>query len=242
MSNSSNKFQTSSETSYSGAAELWAIENALSTYNQKIVSKISGFFTTSSRILEFGAGIGTLARIWGQQTNTKPECLEIDPNLQRIIRDRGLSCYGRLEDIGGLFDGIYTSNVLEHIEDDCFTLSQLYDKLKEGGIIAVYVPAFMALYSNMDLAVGHYRRYRMNELSQKLQNAGFRITYQSYSDSIGFFVWWCLKMRGSNGGDELSNHRALSIYDKYIYPLSSLFDSLGFKYFFGKNLLMVAKK
>ncbi len=243
-SNSSPKsqFQTASETAYSGAAELWAIEGALKKYNQDLVSKLSQYFKGSSRILEFGAGIGTLARIWSEKTHIKPECLEIDINLQKIVLERGLVCYGDLNDADGIFDGIYTSNVLEHIEHDEEILRQLNDRLKVGGIIAVYVPAFMCLYSSMDLAVGHYRRYGARELCQKLESAGFTVKHQSYSDSIGFLVWWYLKKRGSKGGNELSNHRALSMYDKLIYPLSSFIDFIGFKYLFGKNLLVVAKK
>jgi SAM-dependent methyltransferase len=236
------QFQTASETAYSGSAELWAIEGALKKYNNDLVAKLSRYFKGFPRILEFGAGIGTLAEIWSDKTHLKPECLEIDSNLREVIRQRGFICYSDLGEIKGFLDGIYTSNVLEHIEDDEIILRQLHHRLRLGGTIAVYVPAFMCLYSNMDLAVGHYRRYDARELCQKLESAGFTILHQSYSDSIGFLVWWYLKKRGSKGGNELSNHRALSMYDKFIYPLSSLIDSIGFQYLFGKNLLVVAKK
>jgi len=236
------QFQTASETAYSGAAELWAIEGALKKYNHDLVVKLSRYFKDSSRILEFGAGIGTLARIWNEKTHVKPECLEIDVNLKKVVLERGFICYGDLNDAAGVFDGIYTSNVLEHIEHDEVILRQLHDRLKVGGIIAVYVPAFMCLYSGMDLAVGHYRRYGARELCQKLESAGFTVHHQCYSDSIGFLVWWYLKKRGSKSGNELSNHRALFMYDKLIYPISSFIDLIGFKYLFGKNLLVVAKK
>jgi SAM-dependent methyltransferase len=236
------QFQTASETAYSGAAELWAIEGALKKYNQDLVAKLSQYFKGSSRILEFGAGIGTLARIWNDKTHVKPECLEIDVKLREVIEERGLLCYGDLAEADGFFDGIYTSNVLEHIEHDEVILRQLHHRLRRGGTIAVYVPAFMCLYSSMDLAVGHYRRYGARELCQKLESAGFTVLHHSYSDSIGFLVWWYLKKRGSKGGNELSNHRALSLYDKFIYPLSSFIDLIGVKYLFGKNLLVVAKK
>lgn len=237
-----NKFQTLDDTNYSGASELWAIEASLGNYNLKLVNKLSSFFHNCSNVLEFGAGIGTLARLWELHTGVKPQCLEIDQNLSRVVKERGFICYDNLDSIPCKLDGIYTSNVLEHIVDDELILSKLHSKLNERGVIAVYVPAFMCLYSSMDMAVGHYRRYNSKELCRKLETAGFKVTHRSYSDSIGFFIWWYLKMCGSSEGAELSNNQALTAYDKFIYPISSIFDALGLKYFLGKNLLVVAEK
>lgn len=236
------KFQTNTDTNYSGAAELWAIEDSLAGYNNNLVKKLSSFFDNHHRVLEFGAGIGTLARLWQKKTGMMPECLEIDQNLSQVIRDRGLVCYDNLDEINWEYDGIYTSNVLEHIEHEEIILRQLYEKLKYGGVIAVYVPAFMCLYSNMDLAVGHYRRYRSKELCNLLESVGFKVIHHSYADGVGFFIWLLLKLRGSKGGVELSNHKILAAYDKFIYPFSSFLDGLGIKYLFGKNLMVVAKK
>jgi SAM-dependent methyltransferase len=235
-------FQNTSDVSYSGAAELWAIEGALKKYNVDLVNKLSYYFHDCLRVLEFGAGIGTLAELWAKKTGVTPQCLEIDPDLRRIIQKRGLICFDKLKNVDGVFDGIYTSNVLEHIEHDGIVLGHLYEKLKDNGVIVVYVPAFMCLYSNMDLAVGHYRRYSAEELCLKLKIAGFQVVLQRYSDSIGFIVWWYLKIRGSQGGSELSNHHALSLYDKFIYPVSAFLDACGMKFLLGKNLMVVAKK
>ena len=241
-SNKKTSLQTASDTNYAGVAELWAIEESLKKYNADVVHKLTRFFNNRLRILEFGAGIGTLAELWSNKTGITPECLEIDVDLNRVIQERGFICYENLDDIGGLFDGIYTSNVLEHIEDDGAILGKLYEKLEENGILAVYVPAFMCLYSNMDLAVGHYRRYTAKDLCGKLESSGFEIIHQSYSDGVGFFVWLYLKMRNRHGGGELSNYKMLSIYDKFVYPISCFFDAVGIKRLFGKNLLVIAKK
>ncbi|SVC30839.1 uncharacterized protein METZ01_LOCUS283693 [marine metagenome] len=40
----------------------------------------------------------------------------------------------------------------------------------------------------------------------------------------------------------LGNKGSLLIYDKYIYPISMVLDNLGFRYFFGKNILVAARK
>jgi len=234
--------QSDKNTTYSGASELWSIEGALKNYNYNLVGVMTSFFKRTDRILEFGAGIGTLAILWSEQTGVVPECVEIDPNLRKELSKRNIACYANLTELTGCYDGIYTSNVLEHIEDDVSALINLREKLKPESNIAIYVPAFQFLYSKMDSAVGHYRRYGKKELRQKLESAGFNVKHIVYSDSIGFFVWVLLKLMGSEAQDSLSNIDALIRYDKYILPLSKFLDKVGFKYILGKNILAVAKR
>ena len=142
----------------------------------------------------------------------------------------------------GSVDGIYTSSVLEHIENDNEVIQQLQSKLKDKSYLLVYVPAFMFLYSHLDAEVGHYRRYSKKELMNKLRVAKFQICHWEYVDSIGFFVWLFLKWRGNQKNSSLKNPKSLQLYDKYIYPISNLLDKLGLKFLFGKNLFIVAKK
>jgi hypothetical protein len=70
--------------------------------------------------------------------------------------------------------------------------------------------------------------------------AGFKIDDCHYVDSIGLFAWLFAKVFKLEFSQKGSN--LLKIYDKYIWPLSRLFDNLGFKYLFGKNLLLLASK
>lgn len=243
MSISSNdNLQSQNGITYSGIKELWAIEAALTKYNENLVRLLSSFFSKKDRILEFGAGIGTLASLWNKGVGIQPECIEIDPVLQNVLKKRGFICYGGTNEVVGKYDGIYTSNVLEHIDDDISTLISLHDKLKPGSCIAVYVPAFKCLYSDMDLAVGHIRRYSKQELCLKLMATGFDIKHKSYSDSIGFFVWIIFKFRGSVMANSLQNIELLAKYDHFIFPISNFLDSLGLKYLLGKNLLVVGQK
>jgi SAM-dependent methyltransferase len=70
--------------------------------------------------------------------------------------------FGRIP--SGSVDFIYTVNVLEHIIDDAGTVAELHERLRPGGWLLVYVPAFPILYNSMDRKVGHVRRYRYGEL------------------------------------------------------------------------------
>lgn len=232
--------QSDSHTKYAGSDELWAGERYLVNYNQDLIAKLTKNKEHLKDVLEFGAGIGTLATLWEQATGIKPECLEIDPKQRSIIEERGFHCYDSLNSIVKKYDLIYTSNVLEHIEDDQQALEQLNSKLKDGGSLIIYVPAFQLLYSELDDKVGHYRRYQKKDLLAKLTRSGFIVSQSCFSDSIGFFAWLYIKIKGYSPGN--SGDKSMRIYDKYIFPFSRLLDAVGCKYFFGKNLLVYAQK
>lgn len=232
--------QTSTNKSYAGGDGLWASEKYLVNYNQDLIRKLTKHQNQSEDVLEFGAGIGTLADLWHKKTGIKPKCVEIDPEQLRIIKIRGFDCYENLDVITRKFDLIYTSNVLEHIQDDRAVLRELYSKLKNGGSLVIYVPAFPILYSAIDEKVGHFRRYHKRDLLEKLKTAGFAVTSSHYSDSLGFFVWLYIKFRGYSSVNEHS--KARYIYDKILFPLSKGLDILGLRFAFGKNLLVYAKK
>ncbi len=92
---------------------------------------------------------------------------------------KGFNAIARLEDIESEVDGVFCSNVLEHISDDREILEKLNSKMKVGAKLLVYVPAFMMLFSDLDRKVGHYRRYGKKEMVSKPNESGFRIDKDS---------------------------------------------------------------
>ncbi len=236
------KFQTPAHLEYAGVDELWATESSLPRYNNSIVTMLARDFSTKAHVLEFGAGIGTLAQLWEKETGCKPECLEIAPSLFSIVSQRGFVSYSSLDKISGPYDGIYSSNVLEHIEDDVAALRHMYSLLKPGGCLGIYVPAFMCLYSEMDLSVGHYRRYSFKELTQKVKLAGFNVRACHYSDSVGFFAALAIRIMGYKKNSVQRIEKNFAFYDAYLYPLSQLMDRVGLKHAFGKNILLIAER
>lgn len=237
-------FQDQENSDYAGIEELHVTKNFLPNYNLDVVKKLSSNSETACDVLEFGAGLGALAEIWHEINNVKPECLEIDASLRNCLTELGFTTYKDIDSIDKKFDIIYSSNVLEHIKDDVEALVQLHTKIKIGGEIAIYVPAFPSLYSKLDASVGHYRRYKKKELVDKLQSAGFQIEKICYADSIGFFAWLYTKAINSMSGSSnaLGNKNSLYIYDTFIFPLSKFLDAIGLRYLFGKNLFVLAKK
>ena len=189
------------------------------------------YFQGKRCVLEFGAGIGTLAVEWEKQTKLKPECLEIDAERQQVIIERGFECYRSIGAVARKFDGIYSSNVLEHIEDDLSVLKELRSIMADGGVLAVYVPAFMQLYTATDRSLGHCRRYHRAELIDRAKTAGFQVIDCYYVDSIGLLAWFAARWSG----------RSLRFYDTWIYPVSRRLDHLFMRRVAGKNLLLIAK-
>lgn len=232
--------QSENNTKYSGESELLLAESNLSGYNKDIVRKISGEISGSINVLEFGAGIGTLAAEYQRATGVKPECVELDATQRQIIIDRGFICYTSLYEVNDTYDAIYTSNVLEHIENDREAISQLKTKLRKNRILVIYVPAFMILFSGLDSAVGHYRRYHKKELMEKVINSGFKVRKCHFVDSVGFMAWLYIKFRGYDRKEKSGGGKSMMIYDKIVYPISKVFDLVGFRYLFGKNIMLVA--
>ncbi len=74
----------------------------------------------------------------------------------------------------GLFD------VIEHIEDDLDFLKSIRKLIKKGGRIYATVPSYSFLWSGEDVLAGHFRRYTIEEISNVLESAGFKVEFSSY--------------------------------------------------------------
>lgn len=238
--------QTKTNSDYSGIEELFDAEQGLEFYNKDVVKKILkglGLLDRSnelSLIVEFGAGTGALGEVMKQQHGLKPICVEIDPKLIEILKSKGFQTYTDISLIPGLVNSIYTSNVLEHIENDTDALVSIKKKMLPGALLVIYVPALPFLFSEMDAKVGHYRRYTKKELLEKVSQAGFGIRDCYYNDCLGVLAWGSLKLFGYKGKSGIGSKKSLIIYDRVVYPISMLLDFLFMKRLMGKNLFLIA--
>ncbi len=90
------------------------------------------------------------------------------------------------------FDVVIALDLLEHINSEEKVLDQINRVLKNGGYFLVTVPAFPSLWSSRDKRLGHFRRYRREDLQRPLEDRGFKIKKSSYFISF-FFPWWLLR-------------------------------------------------
>jgi SAM-dependent methyltransferase len=218
-------------------------ENDLRNYNKWLVDLFirhaASLTRPGAKILDFGAGHGTLSRIFSDRTGLKPDGVELDDRLRKILRDRGFNGYASLAETPDRYDLIFSSNVLEHIDDDRTALKDLYDRQTANGVLLLYVPAFAAIWTKMDERVGHYRRYTKGELAGKLRAAGYKVDAAFYCDSVGFMLSFLFKFLGPKSGEPSS--RSLKLFDRFLLPLSKVLD-VPFHNLFGKNVFVAATK
>jgi len=226
---------------YTGSDLLVTNEDALRNYNSWIVDQFirSGHPAAQRHeVLDFGAGIGSLSEIYAAKTSVRPSVLEVDAKQRDILTQRGYAPYARLEDVTGTYDLIYTSNVLEHIEDDVAALRTLRGLLRDDGRLAIFVPAFRMIWTSMDDKVGHHRRYTKRMLRDHLEAAGFTVESMSYRDSVGFMLALGFKVIGSASGEP--SERSLRLFDRYLLPVSRAMDTVAHP-LFGKNVFAMAR-
>jgi len=135
-------------------------------------------------ILDLGCGTGgsfSLLRNWGAVVGLDNSQIALG-----FARKRGMNALV-LGDAQSLpfgenrFDLVAVLDVLEHLDDDCQALREIWRVLKPGGAVVFTVPAFMSLWSVHDIALAHKRRYLFGEIHDKVTRAGFKLRCLSYA-------------------------------------------------------------
>jgi hypothetical protein len=243
------KIQSPTNPEFSGTQQLIDSEAGLKRYTTDIAKMIYVLLNLENRvkaqkgkILEFGSGTGFLTQIFANDFGIYPHCVELDPNLMRETARKGFKSFQFLNQTSQDYVAIYTSNVLEHIEDDNQALSDIFASILSEGALAIYVPAHQFLFTQMDSDVGHVRRYSKSDLKKKVLEAGFKVDVLHYSDCLGFFATLIVKVIGYRGPGNLGSTKTLLLYDKFIFPISKFLDRVGMRYVVGKNLILIARK
>lgn len=94
----------------------------------------------------------------------------------------------------GQYDTIFLLNVLEHIQDDKKAVEHCKYLLKPNGKLIILTPAFSFLYSKLDKALGHYRRYNVKGLKNIFTLNQLEIQKGFYFNALGIFAWLYAKL------------------------------------------------
>jgi SAM-dependent methyltransferase len=193
--------------------------------------------THAAKIADLGAGCGTLAEML-RARGLDVCCVEPDPENQAVLRRLGFSVEAAMEEKEPeSLDYVYTLNVLEHVPDDEALVGVVFSRLRKGGRLFIFVPAYPVLWSRLDDCIEHQRRYRREPLAAMLTRVGFILERTRYADSLGFFA---ALFFGRCAGAEISP-RSIWLYDRLLFPVSKFLDPvLG--HFFGKNLAVMCRK
>lgn len=197
------------------------------------------------RALEVGAGMGANIANFAALEGVAWTLLEPDPTMcgamrQRIAErqlpaDTEIVC-GMLGDLaaGQLFDAILYIDVLEHIEDDRTELERAAARLAPGGHLVVLSPAYQAVYSPFDKAIGHFRRYDRRSLLS-LTPAALRPAKTFYLDSLGLMLSAINRFVARQTSPTPAT---IKVWDSSIVPLSRLTDPLV-GHGFGRSIVAV---
>jgi SAM-dependent methyltransferase len=186
--------------------------------------------------IDFGAGLGTFTGVVAPFFQ-RVVAVEVEVESAAQLQAQGYEVMFDLSSIpDASADFVFSVSVLEHIDDEAAVLKEIRRVLKPGGKLFVYVPAFDALWSEMDRLVGHRRRYTTEGLARRLNDAGLENARGRYVDSLGALA--SLVMRGLRFHGRLTA-ASVGAYDRWGFPASRLFDAaLGG--FFGKNVYLEA--
>ncbi|MCB2210362.1 glycosyltransferase [bacterium] len=194
--------------------------------------------------LEIGSGIGNNVRILMQYTDVI--ATEVEPVYLEVLRNAYLNTPGvdvrewdatlpPPEDLPQP-DSILCSNVLEHIEDDRAFVANVDKALGPGGRMIFIVPRGEKLYSSLDSAIGHYRRYDRARLQGIFEDLGYEVEEAFTLNKIGVLGWW---YRGKVAKQKAIGRFGLKMFNIMV-PIFRLLDPiLPWK---GLSLVMVARK
>jgi SAM-dependent methyltransferase len=222
--------------------EFAALERA-ENYRKAVLREFSEWLRGD--VLEIGAGIGQftapLSRLPGvkQVTALEPEARfakefrRLHPEIA-LVEGTIAAAPARTD-----WDAMLSINVLEHIDADEAELGIYARKLSaRRGHLCLFVPARPELQAPIDMAFGHFRRYKHPELKRKMERAGFEIVRLEYFNLVGYFAWWwsfcVLKRNHFDAG-------SVAIFDRYIFPWTHAIEAHVMRPPFGQSLLAVGR-
>lgn len=163
---------------------------------------------SGSRIVDVGAGSGFFSIALSESVpDTTVVC--VDPNYEHdsILDDGALTFVRQMEKPKA--DVYLFIDVLEHVDNDSELLRSYTDSAPEGAAVVISVPAFQSLWSPHDVFLEHRRRYRLKDVEELLESAGFSVTRSRYLFGSIFPAVWLMR-RLANRRDPKSDLRPVN--------------------------------
>ena len=193
-------------------------------------------------VLEIGAGCGSFTRNYLNRNIKNITLTELDKKnileLKRKFKNNtNIKVIKKnIYNIEKKFDTIIYLHVLEHIKNDNEEIKAASKKLKENGNLIIMVPAHQKIYSNLDKAVGHFRRYELNFFRESF--GSLKRSNLIFLDSMGYILYYLNKKIFKK--EIYPSKLKIFIWDKIFTPITAVVDFV-FRYKFGKCILAIYK-
>ncbi len=201
-------------------------------------------------LLDCGAGTGRFAL--DLQQRCRVLVLDDHEEALRLLRARFrpeqvLSLSGETVPLpDGSLDYVTALDVLEHVRDAGAVVRGFRRLLRPGGVAVVTVPAGMALWSDWDVALHHFRRYDRAELRALFPPADWEVVHVNYTNVVAYPAVWVLRKlgrrtraAGATRAEDRIPPRALNSLLRALFVFTG---KLRVPFPFGVSLLLVARR
>jgi len=159
------------------------------------------------RVLEAGFGSGNITRHLLDRDQLT--LVDFDDYYVRMIDRRwghlenvrvvkgDLEDQGLYEKLDQPYDSVVSINVLEHLDNPAAALAGFEEVLRPGGYAVILVPGHRWLFSQVDRAIGHRRRFEAAELRRLVAAAGLDVVSLSQFNRLAVAGWLFNKLTGS---------------------------------------------
>ena len=236
--------------------KLAALEDAnfwFQARNELILWAMQHYFGKPDRYAEIGCGTGYVLR--GVE-HVFPDAEIVGTELfveglkfaaQRCNRSKLVQLDARDIPYSNQFDVVGIYDVLEHIKDDEIVLKQIQKSLVSGGCVLITVPQHQWLWSSVDEAACHVRRYSAKELANRLETAGFEVVRSTSFVSLLLPMMVAARFVSRNkpaadASAELSINKHLNWLFRKIMAVEYSLIKLGVNFKFGGSRLLIARK
>jgi ubiquinone/menaquinone biosynthesis C-methylase UbiE len=202
-------------------------------------------------LLDCGAGTGRFAK--EMEAECRVLVLDDHEEALRLLRakfrpEQILSLAGdRVPLPDQSLDYVTALDVLEHTPDDRAVVEGFHRLLKPGGCAVVTVPASMALWSDWDVVLHHFRRYSRPQLRALFPPAQWELVYVNYTNVAVYpLVWLLRKWRrwfpAAAGGVRAEDRQPSPVVNRLLRWMFVAPAAWPVPLPFGVSLLLVARK
>lgn len=235
--------------------QLATFENAnfwFQARNKLILWALKNYFGSPTRFAEIGCGTGF---VLDAVKKALPDSEVVGTELfvkglkfaeQRCGQVKLVQLDARKIPFRQYFDVIGIFDVLEHIEEDTVVLAQIAKALLPGGGLLITVPQHKWLWSPVDEAACHVRRYSDSELQSKVVAAGFEIVHNTSFVSFLLPAMLCARLGPRrhlvDSVTELGLNKYLNWMFGCVMAAECLLIRCGVDFAVGGSRLLVARK